>query len=147
MWGWDGGLVCVKNLSFSEVPCLTPVDFKKKLHYKKGVPCAGPRGTLSFTTRHSTCQTRIVPRPPLGNADAKSLDMSPIHVSLYGRMVNCHVACTDYIINILHVWENGQNVISLSYELCFIPFMLHWDHEDEIYTMNLFSSKSEHFDF
>jgi hypothetical protein len=42
--------------------------------------------------------------------------------------------CTDCTVNkILHVWKSGQNMISLTYDVCLNPFKLHWDHEDEAY--------------
>jgi hypothetical protein len=59
------------------------------------------------------------------------------HIGHTNRMVNCQVACIDCTINIfLPVLENRQNAISFSYL-----------NEDEIYTMNPFSSIFENFDF
>jgi hypothetical protein len=60
-------------------------------------------------------------------------------MSLYGCMactISCHISTVRTIqsTKILHVWQNEQNVISCSYDVCLSPFKLHWVRNNEAYT-------------
>jgi hypothetical protein len=52
------------------------------------------------------------------------------HVALYG-LYNHHF---------LHVWQNEQIAILGAYDVCLIPFKLHWVRIDEAYTHLHFES-------
>jgi hypothetical protein len=134
MCRWIGGPTYVNTFPPTEVRGLTPAEPIKVLTHQPNTGChvvGPPSGTLSFTKKHATCRPGI---GPCIHSNSPFHVITLCHVSSphqqYSRTVSCHMACTDCIINIfLLVWENRKNTISLSYELCLIPFKLDLDRE------------------
>jgi hypothetical protein len=123
-----------------EVAGLTSVESHKNFpianHWRGAMwqPMIGPRGTVTFAKMRTHVKT------PFSHVCQHLLSQhsnSPA-MSLYGHttcMIKCHIIIvwTLQSTKNLPLWQNEQNAIYCSYDVCLSPFKFHWVCNDEAY--------------
>lgn len=116
-------------------PCLGHVE---PYHWSKNTPRVNIRyvhlicqityhvSLCHITTCHMSIWYHATSTPPPSQQST-----SPCHVSVRSALL---VVQTEQSSKKFHVWQSGQNTISLAYNVHLNPFKLHWDRGDEAYT-------------